>query len=606
MPMLRYDYDSVLERLKQRTLRKLSGEDLILFSTNSAWLEAVAEEFDDFAMYDESLTRENIWDTARGNSSIMKQVGFFNYKPHRKIGATGIIRFSASKTFDGNWPYNISIRRLTQSSGGGITFLTKEPFYLPNTANYVDIPVIQGEVKIFTTIIAPATYPQPKGALYAQVKIIDPDIENTLYEVRINGELWKEIGSIRLAMQESDPEKAKVYSIRTLPKYEGVILFFGNDMFGKSLQYGDTVEFTYLRTSGVEGNVLSAGIVNTVDSEIRDEQGDIVPLCCTNLSALTGGQGYEKRDDIKTNAPRSFQTGKRAISSIDYETLIKETGTVDKVQVWGEKEINEDRGNPPGTYVEASENLIYITGYTIDSQTLLGLTITEANKQIIRNHLNDKKGTTDILQFVDTQIIYVTFRAVAFIKDSRYTSEQVKEFIHNALVANYSIYQGKYKVGLYFSDYYAVIDTAEGVDHCTCTLSLSEMLLFESAYEFNTNVNLHNIKKDSVSLKIKNDVSGMDWQELAHDDGEGNLVGSPVDPKNPSGDHFQLPGAVINYMDGSIGDVIVTFGLTEPFANYQMRIDFELDSSESGDLNPTLRNQLFAWYADDIQIRIMM
>lgn len=97
----------------------------------------------------------------------------------------------------------------------------------------------------------------------------------------------------------------------------------------------------------------------------------------------------------------------------------------------------------------------------------------------------------------------------------------------------------------------------------------------------------------------------MDWRELAHDDGNGNLVGSPVDPANPSGDHFQLPGAAINYLDGSIGDVIVTFGLDEPFANYEMIIDFELDDVEGGDLKPTLRNQLFAWYADDIQTRLM-
>jgi hypothetical protein len=606
MPMLRYDYDSVLERLKQRTLRKLDGQNIILFSTNAAFLESVAEEFDDISLYDEFLTRENIWDTARGNSSIMKQVGFFDYTPHRKIGAAGIVRFSASDTFTGNWPYNISIPQWTQCSGGGATFLTKESFYLPNNADYVDIAVIQGEMKKFTTVITQASYPQPKGAAYAQVQIIDPDIENTLYEVRVNGETWKEIRSIRLAVQETDSEKAKVYSIRTMSKYEGVILFFGNDMFGESLQYGDTVEFTYLKTSGDEGNVLSAGIVNTVDSEIQDEQGDTVTLHCTNLSAIIGGQGYEILEDIKTNAPRSFQTGNRAISSSDYETLIRKTGTVDKIQVWGEKEINEDRGNPPGTYVAASENLIYITGYTIDPQTFLGTAITESTKQVIREFLNDKKGTTDILQFVDTQIIYVTFRSTVWIKDTRYTPEQVREFVHNALVATYSVYNGSYKQGLYFSDYYAVIDNSTGVDHCLCTLKLSEMVLFKSAYEFTTNINLNNIKKNSVSIRIKNDAAGMNWQELAHDDGLGNLVGSPVNPDNLSVDHFQLPGATINYLDGSIGGIIVTFGLTEPFANYQMRIDFELDDTEGGDIKPTLRNQLFAWYAEEIQTQLMM
>ena len=606
MPMLRYDYDSVLERLRQRVLRKLGGQNLILFSTNSAYLEAAAEEFEDLSMYDEFLTRENIWDTARGNSSIMKQVGFFDYRPHRKIGATGLIRFSSSETFDGNWPNNISLPEWTQSSGGGVTFLSKSPFYLPNNVYYVDIPVIQGEVTKFTIVIEQASYPQPKGAAYAQIPIIDPDIENTLYEVRVNGELWKEINSIRLAVQEFTPEKAKIYQLRTMPRYEGVVLLFGNDMLGKSLQYGDTVEFTYLKTKGNQGNVLSAGIINTVDSEIFDELGNAVTIYCRNLSALTGGQDYEKLIDIKTNAPQSFQTGNRAISSLDYETLIRKTGTVDEVQVWGEKEINEDCGNPPGTYIAASENLIYITGYTIDPQTLSGLTITESNKQIIRYFLNDKKGTTDILQFVPTQIIYVTFKPVVFMKDTRYTPEQVREFVHNCLVAEYSIYQGIYKAGLYLSDYYRTIDSATGVDHCTCAISLSEMILFESAYEFTTDINLNNIKANSISIKIKNESAGMEWQELARDDGEGNLIGSPVDPANPSGGYFQLPGAAVNYQNGSIGNVIVMFGLTEPFSNYQMRIDFELDELEGGDLKLTLRNQLFAWYADEIQTRYMI
>jgi len=605
MPMLRFDHASVFERLKQRVLRKLDGQDLILFSTNSAYLEAVAEEFDDLAMYDEFLTRENIWDTARGSSSIMKQAGFFNYRPHRKIGATGIIRFSTSATFDGNWSSNISLSKWTQVNGGGITFLAKSAFFLPITSDYVDVPVIQGEVSKLLTIIEQASYPKPKGTAYAQIPIYDPDIENTLYEVRVNGELWKEIDTIRLAVQEPSPEKAKVYSVRTMPHYEGIVLFFGNDMLGKSLQYGDAVEFMYLKTKGENGNILSAGIINTVDTEILDEYGNIVPMHCTNLSTLAGGHDYEVLEDIKVNAPRSFQTGKRAISSGDYEILIRETGTVDNVQVWGEKEINEDRSNPPGTYLAFAENLIYITGYTVDPKTLLGMTLTELSKQEIRRHLNDKKGTTDILQFVDTQIIYVTFRPTLYIKDLSYTPNQIREYAHNVLVNKYSIYQGEYKKGLFLSDYYEVLDNITGVDHCTCTLSLSEMVLFKSAYEFDVDLNLNNIKEGTVSIKIKNDSAGMGWRELAHDDGYGNLIGSPIDPQNLENACFELPGASINYQNGGIGKVIVTFGLNKSFENYQIRIDFDLDSSEGGNLKPTLRNQLFAWYAEDIQIEFV-
>jgi hypothetical protein len=589
--------------LKERTLQKLNGQNILLFSTNAAWLEAVAEEFDDLSLYDEFLTRENIWDTARGTSSIMKQVNRFGYKPHRKIGSTGLIRVSTSKTFDGNWTYNISFPKFTQFSGGGLTFLTKESNFLPMSAHYVDVEVIQGELttKIFN--ITQSAFPTPKGAIYARLTIEDPDIENSLYEVKVNGEVWAELDDVRLSVQISDSAKAKVYSLRTLPNYAGVVIAFGNNMFGKSLSWGDVVEFTYLRTRGNDGNILSAGIVNLVDSVIADETGTEVILYCRNPSALTGGQGYEVLADIKANAPRSFQTGNRAISSYDYQSLIKKTGTVDRVMVWGEKEINEDNGDPPGTFVPAAENLIYITGFTVDQQTLTGMTITEANQEIIREFLNDKKGTTDILQFVPTQFIYVNFNPVIWMANNVYAPDQVRDYVHNALVAAYSINVGEYKKSLYFSDYLRVLDGTTGVDHATCTLSFHETLLFISAYEFNTNLNIDNIKPNSVSIKIKNDVAKMEWQEMAHDDGNGSLIGSPIDPTDPSSEVYVLPNAKIDYLDGSIGDVIVTFGLKEPYSNYDIRIDFELTDATEGNLILMYRNQMIVFGSDDITTR---
>jgi hypothetical protein len=603
--MLRYDYDSVLARLKERTLQKLDGQNILLFSTNAAWLEAVAEEFDDLSLYDEFLTRENIWDTARGTSSIMKQVNFFNYRPHRKIGSTGLIRISTSETFDGNWAYNISIPKFTQFSGNGLTFLTKESSFLPTTAHYIDVKVIQGELTKKTINITQSAFPSPKGAIYARLIIEDPDIENSLYEVKVNGEVWAEVDDVKLAVQTLDSAKAKIYSLRSLPDYTGVVISFGNNMFGKSLAWGDVVEFTYLKTKGNDGNILSAGIVSAVDSTITDEMGSEVTLYCRNPSALTGGQGYEILADIKTNAPRSFQTGNRAISSYDYESLIRKTGTVDRIKVWGEKEINEDNGDPPGTFVSAAENLIYITGFTVDQQTLTGMTITVANQEIIRDFLNDKKGTTDILQFVDTQFVYVDFKPVVWMANNVYTPDQVRDYVHNALVAAYSINTGEYKKSLYFSDYLRVLDEATGVDHATCTLGFYETLLFISAYEFNTNLNIDNIKPNSVSIKIKNDAAGMDWHEMAHDDGNGNLVGSPIDPTDPSSDVYVLPAARINYSDGSIGDVIVTFGLTKPYNNYDIKIEFELTDVTEGNLILKYRNQMIVFGSDNIFTQYM-
>lgn len=598
MAVMKFDYDSVLARLKARVLSKLDGENLLLFSTNSAFLEAAAEEFADADMYDEFLTREAVWETAQGYNSIMKQVSFYDYKPHRKVGSTGYIRVSTSKTFDGSWGTNITIPKFTQMSGGGLTFLSKESTYLAANANYVDIPVIQGEKTEKTVEITSTAYPELR---YAAIVIKDPDIENSLYSIKVNGVLWTEVNSIRLATSNED----LYYTLQTLSDFSGVEITFGNGVFGKKLEYGDIITFEYLQTKGEDGNVLSGGIITSVDTALKDESGTNVELFCTNLDALVGGSDYESVESIRSTAPLSFQTGNRAISSSDYATLIKQTNLVDKVQVWGEKEINEDAGNKPGTYVEASENLIYITGITIDPETGIGLPLSESSKSLIREALNDKKGTTDILQFVDTQVVYVTFESEVYISNTKYSSEQVIGNIHRALASEYSLSEATYKKNLYFSDYYKTIDAAEGVDHHRTTLSFSEFFKFSSAYLVSMNINLANIMPGTVKLYIRDTAADGEWSQLGHDNSSGILIGDQIDPDDPSRGSYDLNSATISYIDGAIGDIIITYGLNQPFSNYEIRVDFALQDSEEGDLNLKYRQQLFAYYKDKIITHIM-
>lgn len=598
MAIMKFDYDSVLARLKARVLSKLDGENLLLFSTNSAFLEAAAEEFADADLYDEFLTREAVWETAQGYNSIMKQVSFYDYKPHRKVGSTGYIRVSTSKTFEGSWGTNITIPKFTQMSGGGLTFLSKESTYLAANADYVDIPVIQGEKTEKTIEITSTAYPELR---YAAIVIKDPDIENSLYSVKVNGVLWTEVDSIRLATSNED----LYYTLQTLSDFSGVEITFGNGVFGKKLEYGDIITFEYLRTKGEDGNVLSGGIITSVDTSLKDESGTDVELFCTNLDALVGGSDYESVESIRSTAPLSFQTGNRAISSSDYATLIKQTNLVDKVQVWGEKEINEDAGNKPGTYVEASENLIYITGITIDPETGIGLPLSESSKSLIREALNDKKGTTDILQFVDTQVVYVTFESEVYISNTKYSSEQVIGNVHSALASEYSLSEAAYKKNLYFSDYYKTIDAAEGVDHHRTTLSFSEFFKFSSAYLVSMNINLANIMPGTVKLYIRDTAADGEWSQLGHDNGSGTLIGDQIDPSDPSQGSYDLNSATISYLDGTIGDVIITYGLDQPFSNYEIRVDFALQDSEEGDLNLKYRQQLFAYYKDKIITHIM-
>jgi hypothetical protein len=351
--------------------------------------------------------------------------------------------------------------------------------------------------------------------------------------------------------------------------------------------------------------VFASGIITSVDGNISDEAGETVDLFCTNLAAVSGGRDYESLDEIRAHAPQAYQTSNRAITSKDYQFLIESENYVDRIFVWGEKEINEDLGNKPGTFLPATQNLIYITGFLIDPDTQTGVSMPESTKDKIREFLNDKKGTTDILQFVDTQFVYLNFRIKAFISDYRYTPEQMRALIYKHLLDVYQAKIAEYRRSLYFSDYYAEIDGIEGVDHHTTTFSLSEMYKFDSAYEFTANIDLDMIKRGSVSIKVRSVANGMDWTPIAQDDGNGNILGLPVDPENPDGERYQLPSTFITYASGKIGKVVITNGLEFPHTTYDIRIDFELDEVQAGDILLTKRQQIIAYYSGQITIEYM-
>lgn len=592
-----YDRDSILERLKDKLKTKLDSKEIILFSTNAYILEVAAEEFEDVVGYDENLLREAIWDFAQNYSSIFGQAGFFNYKPHRKMGASGTLRLSSSPTFNGGHAYNITVPAFSKFIGGDYIFTNPSDLTIPTQARYLTVPIVQGIPKTVSTEITSAAY--PNGTLYAAINIKNDSIENKYYSVFVNGKQWTEVSMIRLA----ESGLSEVFCIKTFPDYSGIQIKFGNGVFGKKLSVGDIVVFNFIETAGLNGNVLSSGVITEVGSAFYDERGIEVKLYCTNTDIIANGKGNEELEDIRTNAPQAYQTSDRAISTGDYKTLIKKSGFVDRVIVWGEKEINEDAGNKPGTYVPTTENLIYITGFNVHPSTGLGLTLTDSDEEGIRDYLNDRKGSTDILQFVDVEFVYITFHINAVISDRTYTSEDVRANIFSTLQNTYNLTNATFKKNLYFSDYYRVLDNVDGVDHHVTTLSFSETFLFDSAYEFTANLHLASINPGTVSLKVRNQTNELPWTEIATDDSNGNIVGVLIDPLNPLGGYYNLPGAYISYEDGAIGKLIVTSGLELGYSGYEIRIDFEIDNAEEvGNLVLTKRQQILSYYDASITL----
>lgn len=595
--MVQFDQESIRLRLINKTKDYFGDVNLVLFGTNQRIFDLVAEELASAMQYDEYLTREAKWKMAKNYSSILSQSDFYNYKPHRKKGSFGKVRISTSDSFNGAYPYNIPIPKFTIVNNGSVNFATVRERILTNNVNYLDVEVKQGTPVEFTYEITSAQF--SSGTDYAKILIDSPDIENDNYDVYVNGVLWEEIDHIRL----SNSGDQQVYVLNSTNDFSGVEIRFGNNVFGKRVEVGDVVTFKGLETQGTDGNVLSLNSVTTIEGDFRDSNNSSVPLYCTNTEELIGGDSVEDIEIIRVNAPKTYQTGDRAIARADYQALILKGGYADKISVWGEEEVNQDRGNPPGTYLAKEENLVYVAGFDIDEATGLGISLTNAQQATIRSELNPKKSPTDIIQFIDTQFVYIVFHILAFVSDKRYTEEIVRENLSNGLRTTYSLENGSYKKNLYFSNYQNVIDNIEGIDHHETTISYQQRFKLASAYVYDMQLNINNISPGSLKLYYSD--SGGDWVHFASDDAGGNIIGELVDPTDVEQGYYQLPGAEINYADGYSGEITITYGLTSNYSFYEIRSDFEVSDSEEGNVLLTKRQQIFAYIADETDVTFM-
>ena len=103
---------------------------------------------------------------------------------------------------------------------------------------------------------------------------------------------------------------------------ENYEIFFGDGIFGKKLDNGNLVEISYLTTMGGDSNGAKlftfAGIVTAKD-------GGSIPFT-TSLSTVSkseGGATVESVSSIKASAARAYAAQDRAVTSSDYQSIIR-------------------------------------------------------------------------------------------------------------------------------------------------------------------------------------------------------------------------------------------------------------------------------------------
>jgi len=168
---------------------------------------------------------------------------------------------------------------------------------------------------------------------------------------------------------------------------------FGDDIIGASLAVGNIVYIDYIVTNGLSANNISSF---TASSNFTGS-GEIKTVYLINSSA--GGQEKQSIDSIRYNAPKFNATKNRAVTSNDYEALIKSKfSNINSLTVWGGEE------NIPPIYGKVF----------ISIQPQPGSVITQSDKEIITRDIIRPRSVVSIQpEFVDPITTYIGLNITA-------------------------------------------------------------------------------------------------------------------------------------------------------------------------------------------------
>ena len=261
-----------------------------------------------------------------------------------------------------------------------------------DVATFTDVPVREGTYLTNTYTV--------NTALKSQRFVIDNSgIDTNTIRVKVfpTGGSYSEEYLISTNILDVN-EKSKIYYLDEIEddRYE---LFFGDGVLGEALPNGSRVEVSYITTSGPESN----GVKTFVFSGVLENRDGVSPssfnVAITSTVASAGGEDKETISKIKYTAPKSYAAQNRAVTSNDYDALVRNIyPAVSDIIIFGGEEADPPQYGKVFIAIKP-EDASYITSIT---------------KQEIRDALKKYRIASVIPEIVDPSILFVELTSKIF------------------------------------------------------------------------------------------------------------------------------------------------------------------------------------------------
>lgn len=322
------DYDQIKANLKSFLSNQstFSGYDFTGSGLNQI-LNLLSYNTHYNAYYMNMLANEMFMDSASIRNSIVSKARMLNYTPRSSVGSTAKLQLSFSGVSEGT---TITIDKFTKFSTNisnkTFTFCTPESStVLASTGNVYtsEIDVKEGY---------PVTFTYTKDSTDKEQRFIIPnanvDISTMEVVVKPSSSSTEQYIYTKADDFTAITGTANIYftSEASNGRFE---VEFGDGNVGRSLTDGNIVQLRALICNGEETN--GASQFSAVDSI-----GGYSGVTITTTSNASGGANRESIDSIKFNAPKTFSSQKRAVSSEDYKALIfSNFPEAESIQTWG-------------------------------------------------------------------------------------------------------------------------------------------------------------------------------------------------------------------------------------------------------------------------------
>jgi|TARA_X000000950_G_scaffold275584_1_gene362209 hypothetical protein len=286
---------------------------------------------------DSATLRENV-------VSLAKNIG---YLPRSRRAASAVITFFVNATNISPPPATITLKKgpiVTSSSSFGsqsLVFSITEDITVPvfnGIASFDDITVYEG-ILLTSNFTFTSRNPNQKFILP------NSGIDTNLINVMVKGN-EQATSKVKYILQDNLLEINSDSKIFFLQEIEGerYEIFFGDGIFGHTLEEGNFIVIDYISSNGDMSNGADQfsfsgrlsynrnGVEYTVTTGIS---------LVTTISPSSGGQNIEGVESIRKFAPKIYATQNRAVTTSDYETLIpsKIYPETESISVFGGEDV---------------------------------------------------------------------------------------------------------------------------------------------------------------------------------------------------------------------------------------------------------------------------